>query len=65
MADFDPVLAHKSSTVNLASNPATFFDVFSVSFTFRFGQGATNMKKNDMGSIKKFQALVLDLPTST
>ncbi|PBK60945.1 hypothetical protein ARMSODRAFT_981858 [Armillaria solidipes] len=28
-------------------------------------QGATNMKKNDMGSIKKFRALALDLPTST
>ncbi len=27
-------------------------------------QGAINMKKNDMGLIKKFQALVLDLPTS-
>ncbi|PBK68121.1 hypothetical protein ARMSODRAFT_976385 [Armillaria solidipes] len=28
-------------------------------------QGATNMKKNDMRSIKKFRALALDLPTST
>ncbi len=28
-------------------------------------QGATGMKKNDIGSIKKFRALALDLPTST
>ncbi len=39
MADFDPVLALKSSTANLASNPARFLDVFSVSFTFGFGFG--------------------------
>ncbi len=28
-------------------------------------QGATGMKKNDIGSIKKIRALALDLPTST
>ncbi len=37
MADFDPVLACKSSMANPASNPATFLHVFSVGFTYRFG----------------------------
>ncbi len=32
---------------------------------YKYYQGATGMKKNDIGSIKKFRALVLDLPTST
>ncbi len=39
LADFDPVLAPKSSTANPASNPAGFLDVFSASFTFGFGFG--------------------------
>ncbi len=39
LADFDPVLASKSSTANPASNPAGFLDVFSASFTFGFGFG--------------------------
>ncbi len=34
-------------------------------FEFACWQGATGMKKNDIGSIKKFRALALDLPTST
>ncbi len=36
-ADFDPVLACKSSAANPASNPAIFLHVFSVGFTYRFG----------------------------
>ncbi len=44
LVDFDPVLALRSSTANLASNPARFLDVFSVSFTFGFGFGVLVQK---------------------
>ncbi|PBK85278.1 hypothetical protein ARMGADRAFT_1036564 [Armillaria gallica] len=44
LADFDPVLALRSSTANPASNPARFLDVFSVSFTFGFGFGVLVQK---------------------
>ncbi len=39
LVDFDPILAHKCSMANAASNAATFLHAFSISFAFRFGFG--------------------------
>ncbi len=39
LVDFDPILAHKCSMANAASNAATFLHAFSISFAFGFGFG--------------------------
>ncbi len=46
------------------TSQACYKSVMAVHHSKHCCQGATGMKKNDIGSIKNFRALALDLPTS-